>query len=377
MEFMSLVSLAGVWPNGSFVGQLIIFWILGMTGYAVYLGHRGLGGFESEEKWLGEARKDFVEQEQLLEASESAGTLDPLQLVREAGASSLIQQRIGAIKQLRARRVVVNLRLLQKLSVANLAARRELAMPARAAQMAMMLGILGTFWGLAQMVQEIEFAIPDPQNLSVESLTHGLESLTEVMAGIKTAFSTSLFGLAAAACLTWMAHRIDDRRATLLFHLEHFTVTQLLPALAPDMEDREMLDGVSRRMEDAFDSLEESFERNDQVLARLSGIHDSYLALVDQLRDLGRLESGQGWQQLADDVAQTNLSVLNIAENLPKVFDAIRSSQERFLERLNPWQQILSGLTNLWTARLPFGIPGSAVFLVLLLAGALVLRSFW
>lgn len=261
--------------------------------------------------------------------------------------------------------------------MANLEARRELAMPGRIAQLVMMFGILGTFLGLAMMVQEIEFAVPDPQNLTIESWTRGLESLTAVMGGIKTAFSTSLFGLAAAAFLTWIAHRIEDRRAKYLFQLEQFTVRDLLPALAPDLEDREMLDAVSRRMEDAFDSLEESFERNDQALAKLSGIHESYLTLVDQLRDLGRLKSGQGLKQLTEDVAQTNLSVLKIAEALPRTFDAIQSGQERFLERLNPWHQILTGLTNLWTARLPFGIPGSLALLVLLIVGALALRSFW
>ncbi len=376
MGLMTVASMGGIWPTGSLVGQMIILGILAMTGYAWLLGRRGLGGLDSDERWLGEARKNFAEHEQQ-ETPGSAGNLDPNALLQEVGAASLIQQRIEVIKRLRSRRVVVNLRLLQELSLANLEARRELAMPGRIAQLVMMFGILGTFLGLAMMVQEIEFAVPDPQNLTIESWTRGLESLTAVMGGIKTAFSTSLFGLAAAAFLTWIAHRIEDRRAKYLFQLEQFTVRDLLPALAPDLEDREMLDAVSRRMEDAFDSLEESFERNDQALAKLSGIHESYLTLVDQLRDLGRLKSGQGLKQLTEDVAQTNLSVLKIAEALPRTFDAIQSGQERFLERLNPWHQILTGLTNLWTARLPFGIPGSLALLVLLIVGALALRSFW
>lgn len=363
-----------LWADNSWAGRGIIVLIMILGVRAWLLARHGSKGLKNDGLWL--ARTEAKLATELANRDDTASPIHASDLLEEGGETSLIQRRVAAIQLLRGRRVKIHLPTLQENAIANLEVRSELEAPSRTAHTAMMLGILGTFWGLAALVQDIRFALPEGDAWDPASWRRSLENVMAVMVGIKTAFSTSLVGMGTALVLTQLANRLQSLRAQVLFHLEDFTVRRLLPILSPEYDDNTLLDRVSRRVEDAYEGLAESLEHNDATLEKLSGVHETYLEIVDQVRSLNRTKAGQGFDDVVDGLAQANASVLEVAETLPKTVDAVANSQERFLERLSPWHHFSLGLGRLWAARLPGGVPVALVVLVVV-AGLVVYRLQW
>lgn len=361
-----------LWSQNTGLGQAIICLIIFVFFRTLFRASAGFNRLQSEQGQLDEIKTRVGEALK----KKNKGPLGITRLVKEDDKPSLALHRLSTIAALRNRRVKINLSTLQGLTIGRLRALTELAAPARGAHAAMMLGILGTFLGLAVLVQDIKAVLPAAEaGWNPETWTQGLQNVAAVVAGIKTAFSTSLVGMGASLLLTLIGHKLTDHKQRYLSNLEDFTVESLLPNLALDLEDKSLFDGVSRRIEEAFDQLETSFSRNESMLDRLSGIQESYLDIVNQIRELTGTQSGQGMVELAEGLAQANTSILTVAETLPRAVTAIERSQQQFLARLNPLHLMISGVSSLWTARLPFGIPGSLVMILLFMTAVAWVHS--
>lgn len=258
-------------------------------------------------------------------------------MLREASiAGSLIYERLDAINRLRQQQVKVNLQTLQGLTQARVAARKGLEAPARVSNLVMVLGILGTFIGLAVMAQEIRWALPLGDTVpEIDSWLQGFENVAQLMSGIKTAFSTSLVGMATALLLTILSHRLEDREAFFLEEFERFTVEDLLPATVPTLEGKDLLERISFKLENSFDHLRDVFTRNHDILESLNGVQVSYLEILDGVRGLLRRDATEQLDEVISSLKLTQQQVARVVDTVPELARSIEKSQGQLTEKIS------------------------------------------
>jgi hypothetical protein len=97
------------------------------------------------------------------------------------------------------------------------------------------LGLIGTFWGVlitVRGVQEVLQAL-DPGRVDdpIAFIAQLKSSIGDMLGGLSTAFSTSLFGLAGSVILGFVDVQARQARARLLAELDRFMVSELLPKI--------------------------------------------------------------------------------------------------------------------------------------------------
>lgn len=267
------------------------------------------------------------------------GLIDLDHLINSVDPSSLIGDRIRAIAKMRLYRVKVDLDTLQELALYRDAAAPGHGFPGFAAGLSMMLGILGTFIGLAAMVQEIHLGLPtDTANLTPDSWMSSVQQLGAVLGGMKTAFSTSLVGMTAAIATSSAAFQIAHRRRKVFEDLERLTASELIPATVPSVEDEVLLAQVSRQLDDSFSRLDEIYRQNQEALKDLTAAQQACVAIVGEVRDITRGQAARNLDQILGQLAQSNEAVLAVSRQIPKIvstFDTtargLRESAERLM----------------------------------------------
>jgi biopolymer transport protein ExbB/TolQ len=346
----------GVWSDNSAAGKFIVLIILMLLGWAFRTGFRHIGRYRREEENLTRAiaklqettarRKkepaDSSKPETVVDGGESSpdqGHVSPADLAAlrtDLAPDSLIAERFEAIEKLRTRQVRVNPNALQQLSLAHDDARPGMAVPGAVAGLATMLGLLGTFIGLAVMVQQIQFVLPQSSgSVTVGSWTQSVENISRVLGGIKTAFSCSLVGIVCSILASLINFRLRSSQALFFERLERFTTEELLPAAVPSVEDESLLDRVSLQLENSFARLDDIYRQNQDTLKDMTGAQRAFVDIVEEIRKITRSEASRNLEGVLEQISQTNRSVLTVADQLPKVVSAVEAGQRRLLERFS------------------------------------------
>jgi hypothetical protein len=356
----------GIWSDNSAAGKFIVLMILALLGWAFRTGFRHLGRYRREEENLTRAiakLRDTTARRMTEPADghpetghpetgnpdsggpDAAGSsseqvhvspADLANLRTELTPDSLIAERFEAIEKLRTRQVRVNPNALQQLSLARDDARPGMAVPGAVAGLAIMLGLLGTFIGLAVMVQQIQFVLPQSSgNVTVSSWTQSVENISRVLGGIKTAFSCSLVGIVCSILSSLINFRLRSSQALFFERLERFTTVELLPAAVPAVEDESLLDRVSLQLENSFARLDDIYRQNQDTLKDMTGAQRAFVDIVEEIRKITRSEASRNLEGVLEQISQTNRSVLTVADQLPKVVSAVEAGQRRLLERFS------------------------------------------
>jgi hypothetical protein len=240
---------------------------------------------------------------------------------------SLIGDRIRAIDEMRRYRVKVDVDTLQDLALYRDAAKTGHGFPSFAAGLSMMLGILGTFLGLAAMVQEIHLGLPsETANLSLDSWMSSVQQLGSVLGGMKTAFSTSLVGMTGAILSSSVAYWIGHRRRQVFELLERMTAAELVPATVSAVENESLLARVSNQLEDSFSRLDEIYRQNQDALKDLTGAQEAFVEIVDEVRDITRGQAARNLDGLLGQLAPASESVLAVSRQIPRVVSTFEST---------------------------------------------------
>jgi MotA/TolQ/ExbB proton channel family len=350
----------GIWSDNSAAGKFIVLIILTLLGWALRSGFLHLRRYAREEENLARAiaslrnataRKltpppegvpapENPESPAADEAGSPSGqpNISPADLAAlrvDLTPDSLIAERFEAIEKLRTRQVRINPNALQQLSLARDEARPGMAVPGAVAGLATMLGLLGTFIGLAVMVQQIQFVLPQGSGtVTVGSWTQSVENISRVLGGIKTAFSCSLVGIVCSILASLVNFRLRASQALFFQRLERFTTEDLLPAAVPTVEDESLLDRVSLQLENSFARLDDIYRQNQDTLKDMTGAQRAFVDIVEEIRKITRSEASRNLEGVLAQVSLTNRSVLTVADQLPKVVSAVEAGQRRLMERL-------------------------------------------
>jgi len=247
--------------------------------------------------------------------------------------SSIIGDRLRVIALLRKSQTKVNLAALQQISRAREASRTSLRFPGLAVNLAMMVGLLGTFIGIAIVIQQI--------GLNINSGDGSLESFGKAFGGMYTKFSTTLVGLACAIVLACLNFRLAQAQERLFEDLDRFTVAELLPATVPVLEDETLLERVSRQLEESFTLIQEVAGENAKTAQEVGAIQAGFVDIVSNIRQQTRTESADRLQNLLgqvsgvmEQVGRVNESLKNLTVALPAALMESNRNLERFLAPL-------------------------------------------
>lgn len=250
--------------------------------------------------------------------------------------STLIFDRISAIEKLRAHRVKVNVAALQQMSLAKDAAQPGMSVPAFNAGMAMLLGLLGTFLGLAVMAQQIQFALPgDPAEMALDAGSRAIDEVRTVLSGIKTAFSTSLAGMVCAMISTILSARLRQAHHTFFERLERFTTEDLLPAAVPVVEDETLLEEMTRQLRESFHEIQTVSQQNREALQEMAATEIAFAKIVEEIRDITKSEASRDLESVIAQLIATNRGVLQLVEQIPAMARTFERRSERLLEKFS------------------------------------------
>lgn len=150
------------------------------------------------------------------------------------------------------------------------------------------LGLLGTFWGLLETIGSIGQTIQslDPGTGDTNDVLNALKSgLAAPLAGMGTAFSSSLFGLAGSLVLGFLDLQAGRAQTRFYTELENWlsSVTDLesaMPTVDAPVTSTEELKLLSERLR----TIQESGGSNQRVAAAMANLADGISGLVKNMR---------------------------------------------------------------------------------------------
>jgi biopolymer transport protein ExbB/TolQ len=338
------------WPTDSAFSRFIVSFIFILLAWAVFSALFHLSRIGGETRALSQAIRLIREWRELALGSTGADadnadryprmSLDELgtklvQVRGRVGAHRHVAKLLDAVRVARIHRMKVNLASLQQVVERDEATRSGVHAPRHVANFAVMLGILGTFYGLGHMVSTIGSALPGTNELSsAASWARSVEQIRGVLSGMKTAFATSLVGMFAAIVAGLVGVYLSSRQQRLLQTLEAFAVNELLPATAPSLEDESVLEQVSAQLESAFSHIDEIAQQNRKALEEMSAAQGVFRSLVEDVRAITHGEAGRDLTGVLDAVVTSNAAVQNLVAELPRITQELQNSHKTMLASL-------------------------------------------
>jgi len=292
------------------------------------------------------------------------------ELSEHVPAGTLIGDRLAALARLKQARVKVNVEALQQITLLREGASPGLAFPGYAVDLAVMLGMLGTFVGLCLMLLQMQGVLPGAAGApTAGGFAEAAQSLGGIIASKKTAFVTTLVGLSCAIALSFLNFLLARAQSACYDALERFTAEELLPATVATVEDETAMERLSLQLSDTFASLGSLSEHQAGNLERLQEMQDAFGAIVGSIRAImqqsarGPAEEAAGaLTGLVKQLADANDALVKVAESV-----AMRAVQQRQevvrSESVGAW--VDDGLTLARRRPLP-ALMGAGVVVVLL-----------
>ncbi len=250
---------------------------------------------------------------------------------------SIIYKRLDTIERLRKYRVKISADFLQQDALTSEASRLGVTLPGFSRDLAMILGLFGTFIGLAFMVTKISMLLPNPNALtfSISGLKSSIANMETVFQGIKTAFSTSIVGILTTIICIYLNFRIQRNQTAFLHKLENFTVEKLIPVTVPPVQSEHPLENIAIHLQDSFDNLEFIITQNKDTIENLSTIQGSFKTIVDEVRDITKREASRNFEGVLTLLKKTNESIIGIVDQWPKMVEAMKGQGKVAKEEIN------------------------------------------
>jgi hypothetical protein len=221
------------------------------------------------------------------------------------------------------------------------------------------LGLLGTFWGLLDTVSAVGRMIGDlnagggENGVLFGSLLAGLD---KPLAGMGTAFSSSLFGLAGSLVLGFLDLQVGHAQNRFFNELEDWLtgmtrMSGLQMQAEGQLSDPTYIHAMLEQTAETLDKLQRSMMRDDaqrrQVTEQIQGLGEKLAVFVDQSHDEQRLMAmlSKGQAELAPVVSrlveqqnesETSLQthVRNLDVNIKRLADNLSGGREQLSDEI-------------------------------------------
>jgi MotA/TolQ/ExbB proton channel family len=184
------------------------------------------------------------------------------------------------------------------------------------------LGLLGTFWGLLATISSIGQTIQalDPGSGDASDVLDALKSgLAAPLAGMGTAFSSSLFGLAGSLVVGFLDLQAGRAQTRFYTELENWlsTVTDLSSDIAIDPARAMAPTDEFRSLTERLRSLQEAGGSNQRVATSMANLADGISGLVKNMR--GEQQIMRDWVEAQSEEQKAMRGTLDrIADALKK-----------------------------------------------------------
>lgn len=180
------------------------------------------------------------------------------------------------------------------------------------------LGLLGTFWGLAETVSAVSDTIatlPAGSGSNVDLLQQLQASLEQPLSGMGTAFTSSLFGLAASLVVGFLELQSSQAHSRFMQDLEEWLAgLTRLSGGGPGEGEGSVPAYVQALLEhtaDSLDGLQRTLSRNEE---ERQAITDSLSLIGERLGNLAA--QGHGQQSVLANLADTQMQLRNTLQQV-------------------------------------------------------------
>jgi hypothetical protein len=183
------------------------------------------------------------------------------------------------------------------------------------------LGLLGTFWGLLKTIGSISDTIQalDPGNGDASSMLDALkQGLAAPLAGMGTAFSSSLFGLSGSLVLGFLDLQAGRAQTRFYTELENWlsSVTDLSSDIAvPETAKADSADEI-RLLSERLRHMQENGGSNPRVASAMANLADGISGLVKNMRSEQQIM--RDWVEAQSDEQKA------MRNTLEKIADALK-----------------------------------------------------
>ncbi|OQM75103.1 MotA/TolQ/ExbB proton channel family protein [Manganibacter manganicus] len=186
------------------------------------------------------------------------------------------------------------------------------------------LGLLGTFWGLLRTIGSIGDTIQalDPGSGDAAAVLDALkQGLGAPLAGMGTAFSSSLFGLAGSLVLGFLDLQAGRAQTRFYTELENWlsSVTDLSSDIAPVEPGRADPTDELRVLSERLSSLQENGGSNPRVAGAMANLADGISGLVKNMRSEQQIM--RDWVEAQSDEQKA------LRQTLEKIADALKKRE--------------------------------------------------
>lgn len=240
-------------------------------------------------------------------------------LMEGLSPNTIIHDRLALIKRMRESLVKINVNTLQELTMARESKQKGLHLPAFAANLSMMIGLLGNVLGLCIMVYQMGLELPkNTSAITMDSLTESTKHIHGILAGMNIGLIPTMTGLLSAIVLSLLNHSLAYAQSFFIDDLDRFTIEQLLPSTVPATEDESLLERVSLQLEESFGQLQQISQDNQETIKELNSIQDVFLQIVKNIRESTKTEVSERLLELIGRFSAVNQAVVNYTDSLPK-----------------------------------------------------------
>ena len=325
-ELMSLVS--GLWIGNTLIAKGIIVLISTLILLAIWLTLQNFKRYQTEfrglrivednlDEFLDNLNEPEIESEDAEEIEiDPTVAKAPIEALKSGliNKKLIIYQRLETINRLQQFHIKLNVESLQNLSIAAENQRVSVKFPGLVVSLSMMLGMLGTFIGLAILVHQVVNSLPDGTN-DLNAIIDAAKNMKALMGGVKTAFSTTLFGLAGTILATLLNFQLQNKQIEFFEGLEKFTINKLLPHTLPNMEDENVLENITHNLDASFSNLESTIHQNHRILEELGQIQGGFREIVEQVRQLTLKQSSQELTAVVGQIIEMNNTMKDVIKS--------------------------------------------------------------
>ena len=296
---LTVVGFATLIVGALYFGAPAFGWIIMIAIMAVYLVEQ----FSAIRKM-----KQIIAEDEIINACEQ-GTAYP-----ESG-SGVVAKRIELAKRL----LQKNIRLDSPIAFDVLSSGSSIPLNRSVGSTVILLGLMGTFFGLMQSVATAGGAIDN-------STTQGtLDTIQVLFQNMKGIFGTSLCGLFAALILSASRTVLSSKRDEFMAHLDTFTL---------DMQNAESEEGVIEEDKNELERLFESVEKNLSVIA--SSVQEGLAGVVSMVGEELSAMTSKLNQDVVESVQKVSTemtsSIKTVNESLAGAVANMNESSQKFGE---------------------------------------------